>query len=257
MTEATCRSERPGYDVGDMAMLEVRAPRAAAFAKQVLDTVAPFLKVPVQQVDVLDVGCGYGHTALELARHCRSVEGIDPTLPLIEHAQELARSQGVPNLSFRALGVEGLTDAGRFDLVVLDNVLEHLPDQALALSRIADALRPGGVVFMVVPNKLWPVEVHYKLPFLSYLPLRLANRYLRWAGRGTDYTDASYAPTYFGLNRLLRRCPEVSFRYVVPADVSLAMHGHAWHYKVGVAALRRCPWLWPLAKVFLVVGVKR
>jgi len=257
MTELATRNARPAYDVGRKAMLEVRAPRAAAFAKQVLDTVAPFLAVPPEQMRVLDVGCGYGHTAVELARRCRWVVGLDPSLPLLDHAERLRQSQGLENLEFRACGVEGLTDTACFDLVVLDNVLEHLPDQVQALSRITAALRPGGAVILLVPNKLWPIEVHYGLPFLSYLPLGLANRYLRWTGRGTDYTDASYAPTYFGLNRLMRRFPEASFRYVLPADVSLATLGRSWHYKAGVALLRRCPWLWPLAKVFLVVGVKR
>jgi hypothetical protein len=129
-------------------------------------------------------------------------------------------------------------------------------EQPAALRRVVQGLRRGGVLFLLVPNKLWPVEVHYQLPFLSWLPLRLANLYLRVSGLGSDYTDASFAPTYRGLNRLLRQCGDLSCRYVLPADVSLATMGRSFHYRLGVAAIRRWPWLWALAKTFLVVGVK-
>ncbi len=238
-------------------VLGQRAPRAAAFADQILRTVGPYLPAPPEQLRVLDVGCGYGHTAVELARRCLRVVGIEPCPSLFGHAQRLGEAEGLPNVAFRRQPIAELCERACFDLVVLDNVLEHLPDQALALRQVSRVLRGGGVAYILVPNKLWPLEVHYRLPFLSYLPLRLANLYLRWTGRGTDYTDASYAPTYWGLNRLLRQCPEMTFRYVLPADVSLATHGRSWHYRAGVAALRRCPWLWAISKVFLVVGVKR
>jgi hypothetical protein len=125
------------------------------------------------------------------------------------------------------------------------------------LEKISQALRPGGAAFLLMPNRLWPMEVHYHLPFLSYLPLPLANRYLRLTGRGTDYTDASYARTYWKLNRLLRARPELEFRYMLPADISLATGGGAWHYRFGAAAIARCPWLWAISKALLVIATKR
>ena len=110
------------------------------------------------------------------------------------------------SLEIRTSSVYEMDDAGCYDLVVLDNVLEHLPDEPReALELLSRSLRPGGAIYILVPSKLWPIEVHYYLPFLSYLPLRLANWYLRLTGPGSDYTDASYAPTYFGLKRLLRK----------------------------------------------------
>jgi SAM-dependent methyltransferase len=242
---------RPAYDRGEHAMLSSRAPQAAAFAKQILETVRPFIGAPHS---VLDVGCGYGHTAFELARHCDDVVGIEPYGELARHGAELARERA--NLEIRHQSIYDLPDVARFDLAVLDNVFEHLPDQPRALGKLVAALRPGGAMYLLMPNKLWPIEVHYRLPFLSYLPLPLANRYLRLTGRGTDYTDASYAPTYWGLERLLDAHPELDYHFVLPADLSLASNGQALHYKLGVAAIRRLPWLWAVSKAFLVVAVK-
>lgn len=246
--------ERPSYDQGEQAMLEQRAPKAVAFAKQILDTARPFL--PQRPLRVLDVGCGYGHTALELARHCASVVGIEPFESLAGHALQLQRSEQLANLEFRHQSIYDLPDRDRFDLVVLDNVFEHLPDQARALEILSGALRDGGVMYLLMPNKLWPIEVHYHLPFLSYLPVPLANRYLKLTGRGEDYTDASYAPTYFRLRKLLGARSELSYQFVLPADLSLSASGAALHYRMGVAAIKRVPWLWAVSKAFLVIAVK-
>jgi 2-polyprenyl-3-methyl-5-hydroxy-6-metoxy-1,4-benzoquinol methylase len=250
-------NHRPAYDCGPQNMLRQRAPRAAAFARQILQTVRPFLPLPVDQLSVLDVGCGYGHTALELARQCRRVVGIDPCRTLFDHARTLKEQARLPNLEFYCRSAEHSEDVACYDLAILDNVLEHMADQPAALRQVVRSLRPGGILFLLVPNKLWPIEVHYRLPFLSWLPLRLANLYLRVSARGSDYTDASFAPTYRGLNRLLRQCRDLSFRYVLPADLSLATMGRSLHYRLGAAAIRRWPWLWAIAKTFLVVGVKQ
>ena len=243
---------RPSYDEGDQAMLEQRAPRAAAFAKQILDTARPFL--PDRPLTALDVGCSYGHTALELARHCERVVGIEPFDEPAQYAKQLAA--GVRNLEIRQGSIYDLTERDTYDLAVLDNVFEHLPDQPGALATLSAALRPGGVMYLLMPNKLWPMEVHYHLPFLSYLPVPLANRYLKWTGRGTDYTDASYAPTYWKLRRLLDMRSELRYELVLPADVTLAANGGALHYRLGVAAIRRVPALWAISKAFLVIAVK-
>jgi SAM-dependent methyltransferase len=253
-TPAADPSSRPGYaDYRDMQQLT--ASHARGFAGQVLSTCAPDLSRPVGELDVLDVGCGYGHASAVLAETCRSVVGIEPTSELHEAATRSA--DGVPNLEFRHCGVEGLDDVARFDLVVLDNVFEHLPDQVDALARIDRALRPGGVVYLLMPNLLWPLEVHYRLPFLGWLPLPLANHYLRMSGRGQDYTDASYAVTLWGLRQALRTRPDWTWRLSLPADPNATHAGTPWHYRTGMAALRRAPALWAVSKSFLVVAKKQ
>lgn len=230
---------------------------ADGFARQILATVRPFLHVRDEELEVLDVGCGYGFTTAELATSCRPVVGIEPSFFLYEAAVALRANRGLDNLEIRHGAAADLVECETFDLVVLDNVLEHVANQALALARISAALKSGGAIFIVVPNKLWPLDVHYGLPFLSYLPLPLANRYLRLTRQGIDYTDASYAPAWLGLRRLLADRPDPSYRFIAPADLPLATLGSSLHYRIGTAALRRCPWLWTISKMLVVVAVKR
>ena len=78
-----------------------------------------------------------------------------------------------------------------FDVVVSNHVIEHVGDarqQARHLEELARGLRPGGVGYLAVPCRWMLVEPHYRLPFLSWLPQRAADLYVRLAGKG-DYYD--------------------------------------------------------------------
>lgn len=243
----------PSYEHASRTMRESRSPLGEKFAEQILKTTEPFRGVSALDLDVLDVGCGYGATSMALARQCRFVTGIDPSGSMIDAARHEADRHGVHNVEFQQADIAVWETSQQFDLIVLDNVFEHLPEQRRSLQNLCRCLKPGGVCYLLMPNRLWPIEVHYHLPFLSWLPLPLANRYLRWSGRGTDYTDASFAPTYGSLRRLLRELPGTRFDFVLPADLSLSMRGSSWTYRTGTALLRRCSALWWISKAFLVV----
>jgi SAM-dependent methyltransferase len=246
------RAAQPAY----FSQFDPTGGKAADAARQILETTRPFRSTPDRDLIILDIGCGYGYTSVSLARTCRRVVAIEPSPGLYQLARSTVRDSGVTNVEVRPVGVEAVSERSLFDLVVLDNVLEHIGDQRQALRTIADTMNQGAVLYLLVPNKLWPLEPHYGLPFLSYLPLSWANRYLRLTKRGSDYTDASYAPTYGRLVTLLSAAG-LDAHFVVPSDLSLTVGGAAWHYRVGASVLRRVPCLWRFAKGFLVVAVKR
>ena len=246
---------RPDYDLKVRPMLETRKDLGARFCQQILATCAPWLPKDVPALQVLEVGCGYGWTAFELASRCAKVIALEPCAEYADYASELSTQR--PNMTVISTSITEFHSPERFDLVVLDNVYEHLPDQVNALRVIVEHMAPGGVLFLLCPNKLWPFEVHYGLPFLSYLPVPLADRYLRLTGRGQDYKDASYAPTYWGLRRALRRHPELEFTFCVPADLSLTQKGASLPYRIGAQVLERLPSFWAISKSLLVVATKR
>ncbi len=249
--------DRPAYDVGSRAMATERGPRGDDFARQILGTVASDISKPVERLHVLDIGCGYGHTALALAQQCEYVVGIEPCAEPAHTAQQLQLEQQVRNAEFHHATLEGFTTDRQFDLIILDNVLEHLPDQPGALRRIAKLLAPGGVLYLLVPNKYWPMEVHYHLPFLGWLPVDLANLYLKLTKKGTDYTDASYAPGFLKMIRLMNREKDWNWRFALPANLAWTTAGSAWHYRLGIGLLQHCPALWAISKAFLIVAKKQ
>ena len=248
----TSEAHQPAYFDG----MDAAGSKSADAARLILETTRPFRTAPDNACAVLDVGCGYGYTAVALARACKRVVAIEPSAALHAKATAVVAGSGLSNIDLRHGGIEDIADREAFDLVVLDNVLEHIPDQPRALATIAAALKPGGVLYLLVPNKAWPIEAHYHLPFLSWLPLRWANAYLRLTRRGTDYTDASYAPTYGRLRQLLRDAGFTA-NFVVPRDLSLTVAGAPLHYRIGAAVLEAAPWAWRFAKGFLTVATLR
>lgn len=253
----TKHDDRPSYDRVDGGMLAKRAAHGERFAAQIAATCGSLLPRPLTACDVADVGCGYGYTARALAKSANSVVGFEPSAYLADHAASLAAAEPALRFLVHHAGWEGLSDhQAAFDLVILDNVLEHIADQRQALSAIWRSLRPGGLLFLVVPNRLWPIEHHYHLLGLGWLPLPIANRYLQISGRGTDYTDASYAPTPWTMARLLAESGQWDWRYTLPADISLTQTGATPVTRLGVALLQRYPVLWGISKALLVVAHK-
>ena len=89
-----------------------------------------------------------------------------------------------------------------FDIVIANQVLEHVPkmDHQKLIDESYRVLKTGGLFYVATPNKLWPIEPHTKLPFLSYLPPGLANKYIKLT-KGVDKYDV-YLLTYNQLKDL-------------------------------------------------------
>ena len=81
---------------------------------------------------------------------------------------------------------------GSLDFAVLNHLYEHVEDQAALFRELHRVLAPGGAAYVSAGNRLMVMEPHYRLPFLSWLPRPLADRYLRWTGRGEAYDGIRY-----------------------------------------------------------------
>jgi SAM-dependent methyltransferase len=89
---------------------------------------------------LLDVGCAYGFF-LQEARPFYEVTGIE----LAEDAAAYGRAQGLRVLSGVA-DENNLSQLGMFDVIVLLDVAEHLPEPDATLALCARHLNPGGIV---------------------------------------------------------------------------------------------------------------
>jgi len=96
---------------------------------------------------ILDIGCGIGGPALEMARtHDAEVVGIDLEQPLIDRARAAADRCGVAGqCSFLTVEIGPLPfDNASFDIVVASGALTQINDKASLLDEAHRVLRPGG-----------------------------------------------------------------------------------------------------------------
>ena len=100
--------------------------------------------VPAGARTALDVGCGIGRLAHELAAIVGRVDAIDRDAGAIERARAGATRA---NIAFAEADFFGWPGSG-YDLVTLVAVLHHLPLDA-ALARISSLLAPGGTCAIV------------------------------------------------------------------------------------------------------------
>lgn len=106
---------------------------------------------PVPGERVLDLGCGPGYLARDLAVAVGpggQVAGLDNSAPML--ALALARCAGQPWVRFAQAEATHLPDAdGAFDAVVCCQVLEFVADADRALGEMHRVLRPGGRLLLV------------------------------------------------------------------------------------------------------------
>jgi 2-polyprenyl-3-methyl-5-hydroxy-6-metoxy-1,4-benzoquinol methylase len=98
---------------------------------------------------VIDMASGEGYGADVLARHAKSVVGVEANPDAFEHARlRYAR----PNLRFERSMVEVYAEP--CDAVVFLQTIEHVQDPGAVLEHFAAMLAPGGAVFVSTPNVL-------------------------------------------------------------------------------------------------------
>ncbi len=98
----------------------------------------------------LDIGCALGHSLKEAANWGYEAHGFEPEAKSARYALEVSRVN-----VHQGYFVYGALDGMKFDVVMLDNVLEHVPEPHAIFSDIARTLRPNGIFFLGVPPAEW------------------------------------------------------------------------------------------------------
>jgi 2-polyprenyl-6-hydroxyphenyl methylase/3-demethylubiquinone-9 3-methyltransferase len=135
---------------------------------------------------VLDIGCGGGILSEPLAKLGATVVGADPAAGNIEAARRHAIAGGLA-IDYRVSTAEALADAGeRFDIVLAMEVVEHVSDLNLFVSRCAEMVKPQGMMFTTTINRTLK---SFALAIVG------AEYVLRWLPRGTHRWDKFVTPT--------------------------------------------------------------
>ena len=111
---------------------------------------------------VLEIGAGAGGALVPFKEAGHSVLGID----FDEKFLDFGRSKG---LSLQRGGIQDLDGLKTFDVVLLKDVLEHLPDPLQVLRIIRESLSEKGIAYIQVPGLQALGPLGYRYDFLRYL----------------------------------------------------------------------------------------
>ena len=112
-----------------------------------------FLSVDgVKDKSILDVGCGLGQFSERLADRGADVTACDLGDNLVRRTVERAGCHGVQADCLALVEVFG---AESFDAVISSECIEHTPAPREALRQMAGVLRPGGLLAVSTPNRVW------------------------------------------------------------------------------------------------------
>ena len=146
-----------------------------------LDAVAP------RAARILDLGCGIGQLAAELAgrRPAARITAIDPSPGMIERAgRDFAR----PGITYLIGALDDLPQNESYDAIVSTHAFPYLADKPRALARLRGMLRPGGRLIIVQGNtqnlydRLFYLGIKLTVSKAEYLSTRALAHLLTAAG---------------------------------------------------------------------------
>lgn len=167
--------ERQGHAVLDLPSRDFKAMKIARLLG--LDVGGPRKRL-------LEIGCGSGGIsrwfgdAGPMRWDVEAVDVEDVRLVRDGYAFRIVTGTGLP-----------FEDAS-FDVVITNHVIEHVGNESAQrehLREVRRVLRDDGIAYIAVPSRWMLVEPHFKLPFLSWLPMSLSHAYVRLARKGTHY----------------------------------------------------------------------
>lgn len=222
---------------GPVAGLHAMNPVRAGYFESALAT-----RRPLAGTRILDVGCGGGILAEELARRGADVTGIDFSVSSLAAANRHAAKASVrPAVRYAACDALSLPFAdASFDAVVSSDFLEHVPDLGRCVREMSRVLVPGGVLafdtinrtllswvivigVMEVLTRRIPRHTHDRRLFVKPFELESA---LREAGLHLVETRG-LSPRGFPLANLVRVFRGFDLRFAVTNDRNVSYLGYA------------------------------
>ena len=172
----------------------------------------PLAPRPLSGLSLLDAGCGGGLAAEPMARLGAAVTAIDAEPETVEVARAHGAAAGL-DIDYRCATVEALA-GGRFDAVLVLELVEHVPDPGVFVREAARLLKPGGLMLFSTINRTAE----------SLLKAKIGAEYLlRWLPAGTHDFARFVKPS-----ELARAVRAGGLRPAAVAGMSYAPLSGAW-----------------------------
>jgi len=128
----------------------------------------------IKDIRVLDVGCGRGALVLYLNRLGYSAFGLEIDADVVKNGSKIFHDSGL-NINDKIKVISLHNDRwgfqeNYFDLIISDQVLEHVEDLSHIARECARVMKASGMSFHFLPAKWTVFEPHLYVPFVHWLP---------------------------------------------------------------------------------------
>lgn len=141
----------------------------------------------------LDCGCGAGDYVSALRRELElDASGVEFDEGKVRTArEEYGLGEHVRQGDLQNLDLP----SSHWNYAMLNEVLEHVPDEARALREVHRVLQPRGILFVFSPNRWYPFETHgiyvrrtkarvpHWVPFIPYIPIQIGSHFFTYWAR--------------------------------------------------------------------------
>ncbi len=165
---------------------------------------------------VLDVGSGMGGFLVAATRNGMRAVGVEPSADYCRITRLRGLRYGIAPRVMRGVGEHLPCPDAAFDVVLAQDILEHVRDPEQTLREIGRVLDPNGVALVTVINRLAWRDPHYHLFAINWLPRPVGEWIVERIGRSkraARFSDTQrLGEMYFDtLARFVRRARRLGF----------------------------------------------
>ena len=115
----------------------------------------------ITNIRVLNAGCGSGEMNILLSQNPSwQVDALDVDYEAICLSQKLKEENNITNLTIFHTTIEKHKPEEKYDIIVSNDVLEHIEDDITAIKKLAHMLKPNGIICISVPALQWLFGYH-------------------------------------------------------------------------------------------------
>ena len=166
----------------------------------------------------LIIGAGRGGLSSSLGCGGFIVDSLEPHLPYYEILLWKYKKRGLAGEVFNSQIEEICLNNNYYDCAAMIEVIEHVESPITALKSAFSSLKVGGKIYITAPARFQLIDPHYKIPFICWMPLRMADFLLYLLGLlkedGVAGRQRLSSMHYFTFSALQKMSQEIGFSVV-------------------------------------------
>ena len=111
----------------------------------------------VENVNILDIGCGDGSLSLPLLNFSNTITFVDISDKMLEQVKRQVPQQLLSNTTFINDSFDAINNSNQFDVIICVGVIAHVPVVDELFKKIATVLKPNGLLILETTPNPYPI----------------------------------------------------------------------------------------------------